>query len=283
MERPGDRLTMASGAAHEQAHTAPIARLDHKALRLAVHGWRLGNPLVYKFGARDLCGVARELANTGVASGACIVDDAGDADSAQVALILRPAAPRALLGMAAACAVAEAVESALERVCIVTWPWDVALRDAWAPSRLCRVSVDVDDIQDVAFVRLRFALGRVWAAHRAASVAGAEPSPLFARTDWREVLLARGLHALDIRLSALFANERETERKLLLQEWRRRLVTPYRVVVFRRDGSHIAGAVEQVAPDGALVVSGADSAANRISLDEVAAAGGSGWAANTRR
>ncbi len=280
MERPGESLTMARGA-------TPGARLDHKALRLAVHGWRLGNPLVYKFGARDLCGVARELASTGVASGACIVDDVPGADVAQVALILRPAEPRALLGMAAACAVAEVMEGALGRACIVTWPWDVALRGDRALSRLCRVSVEVDDTQDAAFVRLRFALGRVLAARRAASAAGAEPSPLFARTDWREVLLARALHALDIRLSALLATEREPESapesEALRQEWRRRLVAPYRVVVFRRDGGRTAGVVERDAPDGGLTVRDANGAAHGVALTEVAASGGSGWTAHTRR
>jgi len=259
------------------------ARLDHKALRLAVHGWRLGNPLVYKFGARDLCAVARELARDGAASGACIVDDAGGVGVAQVALILRPATSPALLGMAAACAIAEVAEGAIGRSCVVTWPWDVALRDDHALSRLCRVFVDVDDSQDVAFLRLRFALGRVWAAHRATSVAGTESSPLFARADWREVLLARALHTLDIRLSALLAVEREAAGETLRQEWRRRLATPYRVSVASRDGSRDAGVVEQVAPDGALSVRMADGAARRVSLGEVTASRSDRWRVNAER
>jgi len=40
-------------------------RLDLKLLRLAVHGWWLGNPLVYKPGTADLGAVARELAGAG--------------------------------------------------------------------------------------------------------------------------------------------------------------------------------------------------------------------------
>lgn len=40
-------------------------RLDLKALRIGLHGWWLGNPLVYKPGAVDPGAIARELASAG--------------------------------------------------------------------------------------------------------------------------------------------------------------------------------------------------------------------------
>lgn len=303
-------------AAPQQGGRAPVApapwrprpaggaRLDLKTLRMATHGWWLGATVVYKPGARDLAAIARELASAGLASGALIVDDtpasdptASDARLAQLAhptavramLIVRDAPPRAQLGMAAASAVAEALESALSRPCVIAWPWDVGLRagdSGDALTRLCRVTVEVDEAQDVAFVGLRFALARIWNARRAARAGGEAPdAPLFANENWREIMLARALHALDVRLRALMAepststaSTERAERAALEREWRRRIVAPRRVVVALADGSRATGSGAVIAPAGALLARSTPGVApRRFTLDDVVQAWGVGW------
>lgn len=187
-------------------------RLDRKALRLAVHGWWLGNPLVYKPGAPDLNAIARELADTGAASGTLVLSDAqqdsrgdphrpgdGDHGIVQAVLIVRPAVQGAPLGDAAALAIAEVVENALGRSCAVQSRWEVVLRDGSASiPPLCLVSVE--ECTGFLLVGLQFALARL----RATGQNSDEPaSALFERSDWREVFIARALHALDGRLHAL--------------------------------------------------------------------------------
>jgi hypothetical protein len=198
--------------------------LDLKALRLAVHGWWLGNPLVYKPGVADLPAVARELAGTGATSGTLVLSDtpAGSGcpsddgtstltdteaishdaihtiHAVHAVLILRPPPlPRTPLGAAAAQAVAEVAQATLGQTCTVRWRWQVVLGDGGrGASRLSRVSVEEDE--DVALVDTRFALDRLW--HAARDNGGKAPVTLFARSDWREVFLARVLHTLDGRL-----------------------------------------------------------------------------------
>ena len=223
MERANDNRTGGSDAAAgiEERHPVTPERdramasgthLDLKALRLAVHGWWLGNPLVYKPGVADLYAVARELASAGAASGTLVVSDAhrsGDAeqgiaaihpDLVRAVLILRPALPRTPLGMAAALAIADVAQATLGRACAVRWRWEVVLRDGQSTPRLCRVSVERHE--DVALVGLRLALGRL---REASQESGQPATAIFARPDWREVFLARVLHALDNRLRALLA------------------------------------------------------------------------------
>lgn len=196
-------------------------RLDLKALRLALHGWWLGNPLVYKPGVADLLAVARELADAGAASGTLIVSDAvdgSDPHSGAIAntatpemnathcelihaiLIVRPPIQPEPLGASAAEVVADVAQAVLAQRCAVRGHWEVVLSPAGrVPSRLCRVSVDGDE--HAALVGLRFALGSLERA--ANNAADAPAATLFARPDWREVFLARVLHALDGRLRAL--------------------------------------------------------------------------------
>ncbi len=286
--------------------TRPVAgaRLDLKTLRMATHGWRLGAAVVYKPGARDLSAIARELASAGVASGALIVDDAPAGGSTardarpehvehptavRTLLIVRDAPPRPQLGMAAATAVAEVVENALGRPCAVAWPWDVGLRTGGADgtlARLCRISVEVDTARDVAYVGLRFALARIWSARRVARAAGEAPgAPLFSNENWREIMLARALHALDVRMSALVTAlpAESAERAALAREWRRRVVAPRRVVIAGADGGRATGCGLGIAPDGALLVRPAlcsdDAAPRRFTLDDVVQAWGVGWRA----
>lgn len=280
------------------------ARLDLKTLRMATHGWWLGASVVYKPGAHDLAATARELADAGLASGALIVDDAPVSGSTARAtrpehlehpptvramLIVRGAPPRPQLGMAAASVVAETLESALGRPCAVTWPWGVGLRtgDPGKPFlRVCRISIDVDEARDVAFIGLRFALARLWNARRTARADGEAPSaPLFSNERWREIMLARALHALDVRLRALMAESPagNAERAALEREWRRRVVAPRRVVVVDADGSRATGDGVGIAPDGALLVRLAfcpdDAASRRFTLDDVVQTWGVGWRA----
>jgi hypothetical protein len=271
-----------------------VARLDLKTLRLSTHGWRLGATLVYKPGVHDLIAVARELASAGLPSGALLLDDtaehgptARDAQSpypasVRMALIVRERATRAELGMAAACSVAEVVEGALGRPCAIAWPWDVGLRAGGAMSRLCRIAVEMDPDQEVAYVSLRLALARLWHAQRATRATGDMPvSAFFTRDHWREMTLARALHAFDTRLSALtdsHAAERDATRLALEQSWRRRVATPRRVVIAGRDGSRMSGLETQLAPDGALLVRQAPHAApQRYTQDDVAQLWGVGW------
>ena len=68
--------TPADNHFHAPSRSQPQPRpLNLKAMRLAVHGWWLGNPLVYKPGVADLIAVARELAGAGAASGTLVLSD----------------------------------------------------------------------------------------------------------------------------------------------------------------------------------------------------------------
>ena len=255
-------------------------RLDVKTLRLAVHGWWLRNPLVYKPGVADLWAVARELASAGLPSGALVLDDLSGvrAEVTQTVLIVRPAAAASLLGMATACAVAEVAQSALGRACVVRWPWDVGISAALPHQRVCHISVEVDEVAEVAYIGLRMAFGRLRAARRTTSVTDEQPaSPLAGRADWREVVLARTLHTLDVRLRAALSAGHEVERETLRQEWLRRLMIPRRARVFHLDGRRVAGMATWAAHDDALYVRREDGMEWRIPPEAVSAACGAGW------
>lgn len=235
--RPLGRRATTTTATHPQEMPArePIATtagtqisdqpqpMDLKALRLAVHGWWLGNPLVYKPGIADLMAVARELAGAGAASGTLVLSDVSAGsdratsdsagtlsgaeaiphDSVQVIhgiLILRPPIPRAALSTAVAETIAEVAQTTLGRPCSVRWRRQVVLREGGRVAvRLGRVSTE--EYEGTVLVHMRLALGglRQAAQNNTDQMAAA----LFARPDWREVFLARLLHALDGRLRAL--------------------------------------------------------------------------------
>ncbi|MGE5333121.1 MAG: hypothetical protein ACM3N4_00345 [Nitrososphaerota archaeon] len=205
---PGNPPARDSGAPRQGA-TPANRRLDLKALRLAVHGWWLGNPLVYKPDNADLGAYTRELASAGAASGTLILGDdirsaqsaADSRDVVRAVLILRPPVSllsSTLLGKTAAHTVATVAEESLGCSCAVEDQWDVVRSDDAARDRVCHVSVDVRE--DTVFLGLRLAFAPLWAAGQRD---GETATPLLARSEWREVLLARTLHALDIRLKAL--------------------------------------------------------------------------------
>ena len=180
-------------------------RLDLKALRIGLHGWWLGNPLVYKPGAADPEGIARELASAGAASGTLVLSDLSDAnedcrDHVRAILILRLPEPPEQLGEAAAPSIAEVIEDAFGHPCVIHERWAIALRGRTPPQRVCQLKVDARD--GVAFLDMRLDLGRLSAIERE-QVSDGPAAALLARPDWREVALARVLHALDVRLSPL--------------------------------------------------------------------------------
>lgn len=187
-----------------------VPRLNLKALRLAVHGWWLGNPLVYKPGAADLRAIARELAVAGAASGTLVLDDmvaecaddvpegAGGNEASghhaiRAILLLPPLLPAARLGDAAAQAVMRIADATFHRPCVVGGRWHVTLgEERHGGPRFC--SVQVDEQADIALVEFHFDLDQ---AERAETGTDAPAAACFARADWREVFLARVLHALD--------------------------------------------------------------------------------------
>lgn len=193
-------------------------RLDMKSLRFAVHGWWLGNPLVYQPGTVDLCAVARKLADAGAASGTLIVgderdteqtlpdDDATCHDFIQAVLILRLPMPHALLGKIAAVAVAEVAEAMIGQTCAVQQEWDVIIHDGQSRPRLCHITVE--DRSGVSFLGLRLALEPLWVAGQGASQ---PPTALLTRPDWREIFLARVLHTIDVRLHSMLRAKSDAE------------------------------------------------------------------------
>jgi hypothetical protein len=184
-------------------------RLDLKALRIGLHGWWLGNPLVYKPGAVDPGAIARELASAGAASGTLVLSNTADAhedcrDLVRAILILRLPETPELLGEAAAPSIAEVIEGAFGYPCVIHERWEIALRDRTPPLRVCQLKVEAHE--GVAFLDIRLDLGRLSAIDQNQAREQGTDGPaaaLLARPDWREVLLARGLHALDVRLSSL--------------------------------------------------------------------------------
>jgi hypothetical protein len=182
-------------------------RLDLKALRIGLHGWWLGNPLVYKPEAADLVGIARELASAGATSGTLILSNTADAnehehgrDQVRAILILRLPEPPEQLGEAAAHSIAEVIEGAFGHPCVIHERWEIALRDTTPPLRVCQIEIEAHD--GVAFLDMRLDLGRLSAMEREQGSDGTAAA-LLARPDWREVVLARVLHALDVRLSPM--------------------------------------------------------------------------------
>jgi hypothetical protein len=188
--------------------TAPVdRRLDLNLLRLAVHGWWLGNPLVYKPETADLVAVARELAGAGARSGTVVlgegdcaddttaIEDPDERDLVQVVLIVRPPLPRAQAGMATALTVAEVAQEAAGRACTIEHSWEVVLECGEVRSRFCQV--EVEDDEAATMIGLRLAFGYLWTHDQG----GDEPATtIAARPDRREVFLARVLHRLDGRL-----------------------------------------------------------------------------------
>lgn len=291
----GGSLADTSGASvRERRRAASDAPLDLKAIRLAVHGWWLGSPLVYKPGVTDPRGVAHELAGTGAVSGTLVVSDARSAggsafgmapirrDRVRTVLLLREELSRPQVGMAAALAAAEAVQTALDRPCAVRWPWDILLQQGEQAAPLCclmRVAVAPDE--GVTLLDLRLAFGRMLAVREA----GSAPTALMERPDWREVLLARVLHLLDGRLRALVAEqggEGNGARAALWREWAGRVLVPARAMVICQDRTRYAGTSLGLTGDGALRLQGADGAGQTIALEMVDTVGGWGRASAER-
>lgn len=213
--------------------TASHLRLDLKALRMAVHGWWLGNPLAYKPGVPDLLAVTRALAAAGAASGTIVVSDAPAAagsspadggppspasspDRVEAVLILRPPLPlpqpSGTLAQAVLQAVAESAWAVLDptssRSCAIRWPSEVVVHrpaDGEPVAPLC--SVEVEQHAGIAYVGLRFALDQLPLVGVATCDSeGQRPGTgmeFFARSDWREVFLARVLHTLEGHLRKL--------------------------------------------------------------------------------
>lgn len=187
---------------------APVdRRLDLKALRLAVHGWRLGNPLIYKPGDANLDVYAREFASAGGESGTLIIGDTYGAanetvrhDLLRAILILRP--PVSLvtperIGEIAARVVVTVARETSGRSCAIQGQWHVVMRDDSSTDEVCEVAVKAHE--DALFLCLRLSFAPLWAFGQDA---GTAPS-LMARSDWREVFLARTLRALDSHLESL--------------------------------------------------------------------------------
>jgi hypothetical protein len=176
-------------------------RLDVKALRLATHGWLLGNPLVYKPGADDLTGIARELAQAGAATGTLVLGGAS-LGGVEAILILRLAMSRTALGEAAAIVIADVARETFGGSGLVEEQdeWRLVLMTGGvASSEIAQVALD--EVGGAALLRLRVAFDALESFGR--ETVGKPITPLLARPDWREVFLARVLHALDIRLQTL--------------------------------------------------------------------------------
>ena len=174
-------------------------QFDVRAIRLATHGWLLGNPLVYKPGAADLDGIARQLARAGSASGTLVVgDDEREEIPArpQTILILRAPATEASPGQAAAAAIAGVARESLGCSCAIEGRWDVVTPIRGNAAAVAQVSMSEES--GAVLLGLRFAFAALWEA--GCDDDGQPRAPLLARADWREVFLARALHALDIHL-----------------------------------------------------------------------------------
>lgn len=186
-----------------------MTRLDLKALRFAVHGWRLGNPLSYKPGAADPGRIARELASAGATSGALVLSNTADADTprdeqVQAILILRPPETHRLSGESVARSIAAVIEATFGQNFAIQerqGQWDLVTGEGLPPARVCQIQIDADAQDDVAFLGLWLDLGLLWKIARAQESADGQPTALLTRPDWREILLARVLHALDVSLS----------------------------------------------------------------------------------
>lgn len=239
----------------------PPAPLDVARVREALAGLRLGNPLIYLPAIPSTNSYAAELAREGAAEGTLVTTDDQTAGRGRIgrpwkalpgqmlalSLVLRPTFPPHFLVMAAALAVAEAIEQVTSLRAGIKWPNDVLLGDHKVCGILIEVSEDVAVLGIGINVNGSFALDPELAA-RAMTVEQATGNQVS-----RETIL----EALLTRLDSLYEQLQsagDAARYAIRDQWRARLAMLSQRVTVRQDASALSGVAEDVNAEGALLL-----------------------------
>lgn len=185
------------GVAHRRAAPNHDA-LDVTALRRALHGWWLGNPLLYMPALDSAGACARELARTDGTPGTTLVTDQCSENGEDIrriglSLILPAGLPVAALTEAASAAAEEAVEAVQQRQQGV----GATFRTWLAPVTGCHLLC--------ATLEMETPGGTLWRARGAHGTGGSGTSGGWREPGAAEALLATLLHRLDLRCGALRA------------------------------------------------------------------------------
>jgi BirA family transcriptional regulator, biotin operon repressor / biotin---[acetyl-CoA-carboxylase] ligase len=235
--------------------------LDVTALEAALAGLRLGTPLLYFPALPSTNTHAAELARGGATEGTLVTTDDQTAGRGRIgrtwkslpgqqlalSLVLRPTFPPHFLVMAAALAVAEAVETVTGLRTAIKWPNDVQVDGC----KVCGILIETSPGYAILGIGLNVngSLGDdPDLAARATTLADA------ARHDHsREALAAELLRRLDALYAALAAGD-AAARATLRMAWRARLATLGRRITVAQHDASLAGVAEDVDADGVLLL-----------------------------
>jgi BirA family biotin operon repressor/biotin-[acetyl-CoA-carboxylase] ligase len=235
--------------------------LNVAALEAANAGLRLGMPLIYFPALPSTNTHAAELARKGAAEGTLVTTDDQTAGRGRIgrawkslpgqqlalSLVLRPTFPPHFLVMAAALAVAEAVEAVTGLHPAIKWPNDVLVNGR----KVCGILIETSPGYAILGIGLNvngsFADDPDLSA-RATTLADAAGRELS-----REALAAEILRRLD-GLYATLAGGGEAAQTEVRAAWRARLVTLGRHVSIAQHDATLEGVAEDVDADGALLV-----------------------------
>lgn len=256
--------------------TEPPAPLDVDALRASLAGLRLGNPLIYFSALPSTNSHAAGLARAGATEGTLVTTDDQTAGRGRIgrpwkalpgqmlalSLVLRPTFPPHFLVMAAALAVAEAIERVAGPQAGIKWPNDVLVGER----KVCGILIEVSD--GVAILGIGLNVNGSFApdpdlSARAITLEQAAGHPVS-----REALLEELLRRLDFLYESLQTGGGEAQRTIR-DRWRARLSMLGQPATVRQEGSVLTGLAEDVTSDGALLLRLGDSTRRTITWGDV--------------
>lgn len=273
---------MALGDTDETAsdQPGPGAPLDAEALRAALRGLALGDPLIYLPAVGSTNTLAAELALGGAAEGTLITTDHQTAGRGRVgrvwkalpnqqlalSLILRPTFPPHYLVMASALAVAESIE-AITAISpgapdapdatrageegappvAIKWPNDVLV----GGRKVCGILIEVSG--GVAVLGMGVNVNGALEDDPELAARATTLEQAFGRPLSREALLTEIARRLAARYTALTLGGAEAQ-AALRAAWRARLITLGRRATVRQRDHTLEGLAEDVDGDGALLL-----------------------------
>ncbi|HLZ24836.1 MAG TPA: biotin--[acetyl-CoA-carboxylase] ligase [Ktedonobacterales bacterium] len=252
-------------------------QLDVDLLQASLAGMRLGNPLIYFPTIPSTNSHAAGLAREGAIEGTLVTTDDQTAGRGRVgrpwkalpgqmlalSLVLRPTFPPHYLVMAAALAVAEAIEQVTNLRPGIKWPNDVLVGER----KVCGILIEVSD--GVAILGIGLNVNGSFAhdpdlAARAITLEQAAGHQVS-----RESLLRELLRRLESLYGLLQAAGNEEAQNTVRNRWRARLSMLGQRVTVRQDPGALAGVAEDVTAEGALLVRLDDGTRRTISWGDV--------------
>jgi BirA family transcriptional regulator, biotin operon repressor / biotin---[acetyl-CoA-carboxylase] ligase len=250
--------------------------LDGAALETALAGLRLGTPLLYFPTLPSTNTHAAELARGGATEGTLVTTDDQTAGRGRIgrtwkslpgqqlalSLVLRPTFPPHFLVMAAALAVAEAVETETGLRTAIKWPNDVQVDGR----KVCGILIETSPGYAILGIGLNVngsLQGDPDLSSRATTLAAAA-----GHDHSREALAAELLRRLDDLYAALATGD-ATACATIHTAWRARLATLGRRITVAQHDAPLTGVAEDVDADGALLLRLDDGTLRSITWGDV--------------